>query len=325
MLFACAERSGGLYGVGKACVAGRAKGGVAYMRFDLEPFRQFLALFASYSPPTLFAAGGAVLAAFVVMYGALLGTGESAAEADAVAVAGPMFKPVSPPTPALAAHRSDASAAPRFEDERSLARAIQAELKRAGCYSGPVNGIWSASTRAGMGEFAGRVNARLPVGRADPVLLALLETHNKISCTDDCTTGGEESCVARSAEPPVRRNEVAGVEQKRPAKAELREDVEVGPPPVPPTPAKARAEDLGFSTEEQRVPNPIASVQTASTEPEDVRVTETSALPAAVAPAPRITKPERRRASRKYRKQPSLSRQVSRGFRQIQRSLNKLF
>lgn len=305
-------------------MTGRADGGVAYMRFDLEPFRQFLALFASYSPPTLFAAGGAALAVFVVMYGALLGTGESVAEADTVAVAGPVFKPVSPPAPTLAAHPSGADA-PRFEDEVSLARAIQAELKRARCYSGPANGIWSASTRAAMGEFAGRVNARLPIGRADPVLLALLETHNKISCTDDCTTGGEESCVARSAEPPVHRTEVAGVERKRPAKAEVREDVEVGPPPVPPTPAKARAEDLGFSTEEQRLPNPIASVQTASTEPGNVHVSETSALPAAVAPAPRVTKPERRRASRKYRRQPSLSRQVSRGFRQIQRSLNKLF
>ena len=303
------------------------------MRFDLEPFRQVYAQWASKSLATLLASGGVALAMLVVVYGALIGTGDDVADAetavDAVAVGRSVFTPVTPPAPAPALQPAGTTgyAAPRFEDDVSLTRAVQAELKRAGCYSGPVNGVWTASTRAAMGEFAARVNARLPIDRSDPVLLALLETHNKISCAADCSTGSEPSCKTRPVL-PVERSEVAGVERRRPTSAELREET---PPPETasiaarePAPRNAGAEDLGFSSEERRAPNPIAAVQTATAEPE-ISVESAAVAPATVVPAPRAAKPERRSTKRKYRKQPSIARQVSRGFRQLQRDLNKLF
>jgi hypothetical protein len=280
------------------------------MRLLFEQLREYLARLPTISPATLFAGGGVVLAAVVVVYGALLGADR--VPEDAVAVSGPVFTPVATtaPAPARAARPTTEEAIPRFEDEMSVTRAVQAELKRAGCYSGPVNGVWSASTRAGMGEFATRVNARLPVDRPDPVLLALLETHNKISCTAGCSMGGEDECVPRAAPPPAQR-------------AEAREEPLAAPPPAG---ASAGSDDLG-DTAAPRVPGPPTTVETASAGREDGTELEDAAAAAAAgtvagAAAQKATKPRPQRTSRK---QPSLSQQVSKGFQQIQRSLDKLF
>lgn len=296
------------------------------MRSVLEALRQLAAARPPINPATLLAGGGVVLAALVIVYGALLGTG---APEDAVTVSGPVFTPVATtaavPAPAVKPSAASPYAASPYDDARSLARAVQAELKRAACYSGPVNGVWNASTRAAMGEFTARVNARLPVDRPDPVLLALLETHNKISCTADCSMGGEEGCVSREALPPKRNEEVAGIERERPSSA--REEPLATDSSYEPS---ATAEDLGFDPERRRAPNPIATMQAASDESDDgIGAGEAAAYGAAGAAAGvathEVTKPKPRRTSRKYKRQPSLSRQVSKGFRQIQRSLNKLF
>jgi hypothetical protein len=286
------------------------------MRFDLEALRQAFAQVASwvasFSLSKMVAAGGVALATLVVIYGALLGAVVDNS-VDAVSVNAPVFTPVAltPPRPAPAVKPSgrDANAAPRFEDAVSVTRAVQAELKRAGCYSGPINGVWTPSTRAAMGEFTARVNARLPVDRADPVLLALLETHNKITCSDEA-----------DAPPRAPKAEVASVEEAG-ATASMRDS------PTPPISGAAPshgAEDLGYSAGSQRAPNPIAAVQE-SAEPDGETLDETAVVPAAVPAPQRATNPEPRRAARKYKKQPSLSRQVSKSFKSLQRSLNKLF
>lgn len=292
------------------------------MRFALEALRQVLAWRPSINPATLFAAGGVVLAALVVAYGAVLGGNEI--PEDAVTVSGPVFTPVATtaavPAPTLAAKPSPSSGyvPPRFDDEMSVTRAVQAELKSAECYSGPINGVWTGATRAAMGRFTARVNARLPVDRPDPVLLALLETHHTVSCTADCI---EDEC----APPPTRRSEVASIDRERASRA--REE------PLPSEAAeraRGNAEDLGFDSEDQRAPNPIATMQTASAEREEgIGVDDAAAMTAAGAAAGAATheaaKQKPRRTARKYRKKNSLSRQVSKGFRQIQRSLDKLF
>jgi hypothetical protein len=73
-------------------------------------------------------------------------------------------------------------------------------------------------------------------------------------------------------------------------------------------------------------------VQTASieqdTETGSIGAGEAAALAAAgtaMAPREKAAPPERRRAARKYKKQPSLAKSVSKGLQSIQRSLNKLF
>src|SRR5262245_28554531 len=46
-------------------------------------------------------------------------------------------------------------------DHASLARSLQRELKRVGCYHGEINGVRTASTRQAMKAFTELANARL--------------------------------------------------------------------------------------------------------------------------------------------------------------------
>jgi hypothetical protein len=213
-----------------------------------------------------------------------------------------------------------------------------------------VNGIWNAQTRRGMGEFTRRANARLPVDRADPVLLVLLETNQELSCGAAGAPPLQEASARNDGRRAERTDEIAGIAEQR--TVEAREaPVRVPEPTRAPSPARVAgpdrvpapvaavsadtqpgAEDLGYSAEQKRAPNPITSVQTASieqdTETGSVGAGEAAALAAAgaaTAPRERASPPERRRTARRYKKQPSLAKSVSKGLKSIQRSLNKLF
>jgi hypothetical protein len=74
--------------------------------------------------------------------------------------------------------------APRFVegDTASIAREIQKELNRVGCYDGAINGLWSARTRQAMKDFIDGVNARLPIDKPDEVLLSLVMGQSEIVC-----------------------------------------------------------------------------------------------------------------------------------------------
>jgi peptidoglycan hydrolase-like protein with peptidoglycan-binding domain len=76
-------------------------------------------------------------------------------------------------------------------DTVSLARALQRELKRAGCYHGEINGIWTPSTRQAMKAYTDIANARLPVTNPDPVLLALIQGDRNLDCTARCLRNGK--------------------------------------------------------------------------------------------------------------------------------------
>ncbi len=92
------------------------------------------------------------------------------------------------PSPAPAPKR----AAPRFiapDDHAALARELQRELKRVGCYTGEVSGVWTTSSRLAMRSFVERVNAALPVDKPDPVLLSLVQGHRERACGVGCPPG----------------------------------------------------------------------------------------------------------------------------------------
>jgi peptidoglycan hydrolase-like protein with peptidoglycan-binding domain len=74
-------------------------------------------------------------------------------------------------------------------DSISLARALQRELKRAGCYHGEIDGNWNASTRQAMKAYTDIANAKLPVSNPDPVLLALIQGDQHLGCTERCVRG----------------------------------------------------------------------------------------------------------------------------------------
>jgi peptidoglycan hydrolase-like protein with peptidoglycan-binding domain len=86
-----------------------------------------------------------------------------------------------------AAH--SAKTTPRPGDRASIARELQRELKRVGCYDGEVNGIWTPATRRAIKAFTERINAALPVDGPDLILLALVQDHQDKACGAACPTG----------------------------------------------------------------------------------------------------------------------------------------
>jgi hypothetical protein len=74
-------------------------------------------------------------------------------------------------------------------DRASLARDLQRELRRAGCYEGEINAVWTTSTRRAMKTFMDRVNATLPIDEPDSVLLALVQGHPDGVCAKPCPAG----------------------------------------------------------------------------------------------------------------------------------------
>jgi hypothetical protein len=85
-------------------------------------------------------------------------------------------EPPRPSPPGAAAKAIDPT------DRAALAREIQRELRRVGCYSGEVNGVWTTSSRMAMKTFVERVNAALPIDNPDPVLLSLVQGHSDRAC-----------------------------------------------------------------------------------------------------------------------------------------------
>jgi hypothetical protein len=71
-------------------------------------------------------------------------------------------------------------------DRDSLARELQKELRRVGCYEGELNGVWTPATRRAMKTFTDRVNATLPVDEPDAVLFAMVQGQQERVCGKPC-------------------------------------------------------------------------------------------------------------------------------------------
>jgi hypothetical protein len=75
------------------------------------------------------------------------------------------------------------------KDRDTLARELQKELKRVGCYEGELNGAWTPSTRQAMKAFTDRVNATLPTDEPDSILLTLVQAYQDKVCGRSCPAG----------------------------------------------------------------------------------------------------------------------------------------
>jgi hypothetical protein len=82
-------------------------------------------------------------------------------------------------------------------DRPALAREIQRELKRIGCYRGDVNGAWTASARQAMKALTDRINASLPTDQPDPVLLATVQSQLPGACSAACPAGQGKAADGR--------------------------------------------------------------------------------------------------------------------------------
>jgi hypothetical protein len=82
-------------------------------------------------------------------------------------------------------------------DRPALAREIQRELRRIGCYRGDVNGAWTASARQAMKALIERINASLPTDQPDPVLLAMVQGQAPGACSAACPAGQGKAADGR--------------------------------------------------------------------------------------------------------------------------------
>ncbi len=105
-------------------------------------------------------------------------------------------EPAKPPTPLVvtvpAAKAPTAwlqSAASLPADGAALARELQRELQRVGCYEGALDGVWTPATRGAMKAFTEAVNATLPSDQPDSILLSLAQGHQGRACGGACPDG----------------------------------------------------------------------------------------------------------------------------------------
>jgi hypothetical protein len=100
-------------------------------------------------------------------------------------------------------------------DRPALARQIQRQLKRIGCYSGQVTGAWTPSVQQAMTTLMGRANASLPIDEPDPVLLAMVESQSVGACSKTCPAGQGRAADGRcQPEAAVAGNDAANAKRR---------------------------------------------------------------------------------------------------------------
>lgn len=86
-----------------------------------------------------------------------------------------------------------------------IARELQGELQRVGCYGGAVDGYWSPLAQRSAKAFVEGVNAHLPVGEPDVALLALVRATRSTVCAKPCPPdvrpGADSVCKPVQATP----------------------------------------------------------------------------------------------------------------------------
>jgi hypothetical protein len=93
----------------------------------------------------------------------------------------------------------------RSQDDYVLTKELQRQLRRLGCYSGEINGMWTPSTLRAMQTFMNRVNAVLPLEQPDRILLALLRSHPDKTCSKPCQSGENPSPDGRCVPSAITR------------------------------------------------------------------------------------------------------------------------
>jgi hypothetical protein len=134
-------------------------------------------------------------------------------------------------------------------DRASIARELQRELKRVGCYNGEINGIWTTSSRMAMKAFTDEVNASLPIDNPDYILLSLVQQHQGTACSttdakaapppgDKTAPPGEKSTTTVGAAVPAAAAAVTALTAAAPPPA-----APAPPPPAAKLPPKADVPD----------------------------------------------------------------------------------
>jgi hypothetical protein len=106
---------------------------------------------------------------------------------------------------------------PRGRD--AIGRQLQKELKRVGCYTGELDGVWTTSTRQAMKAFLDRVNATLPIDEPDSILLTLVQGHPDKVCGVPCPAGQRlnrtSQCIPNAILAMAGRKKIAATTSKK--------------------------------------------------------------------------------------------------------------
>lgn len=91
-----------------------------------------------------------------------------------------------PPTQPRQSEVSRQFSGPNFSSEgavqKTLARSIQKELRRVGCYDGPIDGSWSHGTREALESFTRALKISLPSIVPDHIILTAVESYGPTVC-----------------------------------------------------------------------------------------------------------------------------------------------
>jgi hypothetical protein len=235
---------------------------------------------------------GGVLAAYA--FSLAMAPGKPTERADPAEVVALPQRPSAPETNSTAPQPPAPAAAPQRNDRDALARQIQTELKRVGCYDGEVHGVWTTAVRRAMRDFTQRVNARLPVDKPDAVLLALVQGEKG------------ELCRARCDDGRCRHETTAGRAEDR---VEPAEAVPAKPLPSPPAIVAVPPLAAAAPSPPAAVPTPIPPVEAAAPEPPERTVRSREARMA------RAARRHQRRLARRSTYQVRYARSVFRTLR----------
>lgn len=117
----------------------------------------------------------------------------------AVPTTAPEPEPVEPalkPLPASTAQAQYTRVLVSPADREMLARDIQRELRRIGCYRGDIDGTWGPQSRQAMGAFTAALKLRLPIDAPDEMMLRLVQGQPQRVC------GGPELDPEQAATTP---------------------------------------------------------------------------------------------------------------------------
>jgi len=181
------------------------------------------------------------------------------------------------PAPVPAQRRETASRVMDEAGRANLARDIQAELRRVGCYDGIVDSDWGPAAKRSMKAFTERINAVLPVEQPDHILLTLVKGHRGKACGAGCAVGEVTvdggRCVAK---PVVAQQPAMRLEPRQVATAQR---------PRASEPAQGGTVGASWSSSTTVVASPAPAPATA---PAPVQITTMSPRAAAVSPQPAL-------------------------------------
>jgi hypothetical protein len=232
----------------------------------------------------------------------------------------------------------------RPPDRASLVRELQTAMTRAGCYHGPINAVWTASSKQAMSAFLIAVNAQLPVDNPDQTLLALTQSNTAAKCVPEqaIDTGAASASMpaANEISQDSRLDAKATQSEMSPNSSDRASSndspmIERAWAPaemlVPPKPV--------ISPPEAAIPLTVGSVEpvlqsdaSPSTDVQDIPgksgEREAQLTPAAASqasPAPKVAQRRAKSRRRQTSDYDDVSRSISKGLNSIQRSLSSVF